>query len=300
MTDMQVHLKKIRSDAAECLMLSSLATTEKREIFVKIAEHLNRLASEVERTMAIDSANVTRAEHRPEAVVTDQMATENIATDSAAAHHQQAARPRRLLLWLLVVVLGGIIGALFWADNPTKEYWFSSTFQSKHETSPAPKDEIQKALATFLSDEQAERKVLREQLSALAARVDDLVTALNDLRTARADVGRPSNKEAVGAEGKPPTAEIKPSTLEESPVRREENRNSTPENPAAAKPSDGAPRATDSPLIEPVQSIPILPRRADFDPRRPIVGPHGCTQFRSFDPVSGTYTTFDGRRRQCQ
>jgi len=301
MTDMQAHLEKIRSDAAECLVLGSLATTEKREIFLKIAEHLNRLASEVERT--ISGANVTPAVHHPKAVVTDQIATENIAADVAVVHHQQAARPRRMLSWALVVVLGGIVGSFFWANNLAKEYWPSFTLQSKHETSAATHDETKKAIAVFLSDEQVERKMLTEQLSALAARVDNLVTAIDNLRTARADVAGPSNKVLVGAEGKPATAETPPSTLEENPVRREENRTSTSENPAAAMQSDSVPRATDSSLIEPaerVQAIPGLPRRAEFDPRKPTVGPPGCTQFRSFDPVSGTYTTFDGRRRQCQ
>ena len=293
MKEIQTRLDKIRSDAAECLLLSNLITDEKREVFARTAEHLNALALEVEKTIATNSADKARAGDREEAV----------ATDIAAAHHQQAARPRRMLPWLLVIVLGGIVGALFWANNPAKEYWSLSTLQSKHETSPAPQDETKQAIDTLLSGEQAERKILMEQLSALAVRVDNLVTALDNFKTTRAEIAGPSNKESVGAEEKPPAAETKPSAPEEKPIHREESRTSTLESPAAAKQSDRVPPATNSPLIEPVDrvgAIPVSPRRAELDPRKPTIGPSGCRQFRSFDPVSGTYVTLDGRRRQCR
>ena len=302
MKDIQTHLNKIRSDAAECLLLSNLVTDGKREVFAKTAEHLNALALEVEKTIATNSADKgTRGESEHIARAGDR--EEAVATDIAAAHHQQAARPRRTLLWLLVVVLGGIVGAFFWANNPAKEYWSLSTLQSKHETSPAPQDETKQAIATLLSGEQAERKILMEQLSALAARVDNLARALDNLKIVRAEIAGPSNKESVGAEEKPPTAETIPSAPEEKPVRKEENRTSTLESAAASKQSDGVPPATDSPLIEPVDRVGatlVPPRRAELDPRKPTIGPPGCTQFRSFDPVSGTYTTLEGRRRQCR
>src|SRR6266446_4832478 len=106
MTDLQAHLNKIRSDAAECILLSTLVTDGKREVFARMAEHLNGLALEVERTIAANGADAARA-----------------------ADHKQAARPRRMLPWLSVIVLGvsvivlGIIaGAFFWTNNPAKEY----------------------------------------------------------------------------------------------------------------------------------------------------------------------------------
>jgi BA14K-like protein len=207
-----------------------------------------------------------------------------------------------MLPWLLVVVLGGIVGTFFWANNPDKEYWSLSALQSKHEMSPASQDETKQAIATLLSGEQAEREILMEQLSALTARVDNLVTALDNLKTARAEIAGPSNKESIGAEEKPPTAETKPSAPEKKPIYREESRTSTLESTAAAKQSDGVPPPTNSPHIEPVDrvgAIPVPPRRTELDPRKPTIGPPGCTQFRSFDPVSGTYTTLEGRRRQC-
>ena len=52
MKDMQAHLDKLRAEAAECQMISDLATIPvKRELFSKLAEHHRRLAQEVESAM---------------------------------------------------------------------------------------------------------------------------------------------------------------------------------------------------------------------------------------------------------
>ena len=292
MKDLQAHLDKIRSDAAECLLLSSLATDGKREVFTRMAEHLNGLAFELEKTIATTEANRVGPDRE-----------EPIAPDVAAAHPQKVARPRRLLLLLPVIVFGAAAGALVWANSPAVEkYW--SLLQSKRETSPAPQDDIKQAIATIkqaiatlLSGEQAERKMLTEQLGALAARVGDLERTTDILKKASAEPPAPLNTGSVGAEEKPPNAEATPSTPEEKPTRIEASRASTTDAPAVAKQTDGPPPAN----IEPADRVgAIPPRRAELDPRKPTISPPGCTQFRSFDPVSGTYTTLDGRRRQCR
>lgn len=57
MKDYQTHLEKLRKDAAECELISNLATDlQKRELFKKLAEHLATLATEVERAMAAKKA----------------------------------------------------------------------------------------------------------------------------------------------------------------------------------------------------------------------------------------------------
>ena len=49
MQDMKTHLEKLRADAAECLLISDLATdAHKRELFARLAEHLSALADQVE------------------------------------------------------------------------------------------------------------------------------------------------------------------------------------------------------------------------------------------------------------
>ncbi len=54
MRDMHAHLEKLRTDAAECKLMSDLATDlRKRELFARLADHLSVLASEVERAIAV-------------------------------------------------------------------------------------------------------------------------------------------------------------------------------------------------------------------------------------------------------
>ena len=53
MQDMMAHLEKLRTDAAECALIRDLATDPtKRELFTRLAEHLGRLANEVEAAVA--------------------------------------------------------------------------------------------------------------------------------------------------------------------------------------------------------------------------------------------------------
>jgi hypothetical protein len=53
MKDMEKHLEKLRTDAAECAIISGLATAkDKRELFARLSEHLTTLADQVERVLA--------------------------------------------------------------------------------------------------------------------------------------------------------------------------------------------------------------------------------------------------------
>ena len=53
MKDYQASLEKLRMDAAEAAIIRYLATDKsKREMFARLAEHLARLADEVEVAMA--------------------------------------------------------------------------------------------------------------------------------------------------------------------------------------------------------------------------------------------------------
>ena len=52
MKDYRRHLEKLRTDAAECKLISDLATNpQKRDFFIKLAQHLSTLGDEVEREM---------------------------------------------------------------------------------------------------------------------------------------------------------------------------------------------------------------------------------------------------------
>jgi hypothetical protein len=52
MKDMLAHWEKLEDDAAECALVRDLATDKaKRQLYTLLAEHLETLASEVERVI---------------------------------------------------------------------------------------------------------------------------------------------------------------------------------------------------------------------------------------------------------
>jgi hypothetical protein len=56
--DYQASLEKLRSDAAEAALIRDLATDmAKREMFDRLAQHLDRLADDVERAMNASKAS---------------------------------------------------------------------------------------------------------------------------------------------------------------------------------------------------------------------------------------------------
>lgn len=53
MPDMKTQLEKLRIDAEDCALISRLSTEpRKAELFARLADHLEALATEVERAMA--------------------------------------------------------------------------------------------------------------------------------------------------------------------------------------------------------------------------------------------------------
>jgi hypothetical protein len=265
MKNLQMQLEQIREDTAECLLNSKLAANGKPELFATLPENLDALALHVEETIS--------------------------------ANDERMARSRRVLLWSLAIVLTTIAGAaFFWASNDIeKDSSPVAIAQSRPEPSPAPRTDGEAAIGLPISIYQEDRKILTEQLSALAARVETLERTLGNLEKARSEIAGPSNKQSVGSEQDPPAAGTKPSTLVERPVPTEEKR-TTLEKPVAAPPGTGNP-VTES--VEQVEAIPV-PNQAELNLRKRAIGPPGCTHFRSFDPISGTYTSFNGRRRQCR
>jgi|KBSSwiStaDraftv2_1062776.scaffolds.fasta_scaffold576060_2 hypothetical protein len=312
MNDMQVHLRKIRSDAAECQMLSNLATEGKRELFARIAEHLNALASEVEQTMAVsgtvNGVDAPSAANRQQAVAADREAAAVDLKQAVAADHLPArpwwVRPT-LLAVVLVTVAGGVALAIHHAKRDSHP---ASSLQSNAEPSRAPQDDMKQAIEALLSSSEGERKIVRDEMGALTARLASLERTLNNIERSRAEIKAPQNRQAVGGEEKAAPAESKSPAPEEKPARIEEGGDSGPAKPTPAEadsdpiPSHGAASAGGTSIVEPVDRVGAISetRRAEADSPKAVVGPPGCTRFRSFDPVSGTYLTFEGRRRQCR
>ena len=81
--------------------------------------------------------------------------------------------------------------------------------------------------------------------------------------------------------------EQKPAAVEEKP---------------AAKQSEGVAPVNSKPAIKPVEIAP-LPKPVEQEPRERATSPDDryCSQhYRSYDPASGTYMGYDGRRRSCR
>jgi BA14K-like protein len=114
-----------------------------------------------------------------------------------------------------------------------------------------------------------------------------------------AEVKPAVEQKPAAAETKPATAEAKPAASEEKPAPAEDKsaaaEMATEEKPAAAA-EKAAAKQSEVP-IERVEPVPLpLPRRVELKP----VGPPGCTHFRSYDPMSGTYRAYGGQRRPCR
>jgi hypothetical protein len=79
------------------------------------------------------------------------------------------------------------------------------------------------------------------------------------------------------------TMEQKPAGVEEKPD---------------AKQSEGVAAENSKPENKPVETAP-LPKRVEHEPRGRALSP-SCFYYRTYDPASGTYRSFDGRIRSCR
>jgi outer membrane biosynthesis protein TonB len=112
----------------------------------------------------------------------------------------------------------------------------------------------------------------------------------------------------TAAEQKPAASEQKSATTEPKPAAAEQKPAAADQKPAAAEeqavPKQSAAVAPESsqPATKPVEAVP-LQRRAEHGPRERAQGPEGpegCQHFRTYDPASGSYRGYDGRRRSCR
>ena len=144
MTEVRTQLDKIRSDAAECMLLSTLVPEGKGQVFVRAAGHLNELALELEKTGSTNTADgsaerisssAPQAEAREEAV-----RAENV-------EHSRTP-PRRMFKRILtaLVLLAGLLGIVGYL------------FQPKPNLPLAVSNATIEKLTALLINEQAERE----------------------------------------------------------------------------------------------------------------------------------------------
>jgi hypothetical protein len=98
------------------------------------------------------------------------------------------------------------------------------------------------------------------------------------------------------ANQKPAAAEEKPAAAGERPSGAQEKRTS-PEEKAATKLPTTEESDNGKPAAEPTETG-AIPKHPKGEHRARSVAP-GCTRFRTYDPESGTYRSYDGHRRSC-
>jgi BA14K-like protein len=128
-----------------------------------------------------------------------------------------------------------------------------------------------------------------------------------------------AEQKPAAAESKPAVVEPKPTALEQKPAAVEEKAAAVEQKPAAVeqksdvveqKPAavEQKAAATQSEAVTPEKSPPAtrpaetvpLPKRAEHLPRERTASASGCQHYRSYDPASRTYRSFDGQRRACR
>jgi hypothetical protein len=70
----------------------------------------------------------------------------------------------------------------------------------------------------------------------------------------------------------------------------------------AGKQPDSAPPLESKPVAQPAETLPLPNKRVEQEPRERAMSPedrYGCLHYRTYNPASGTYTGFDGKRHSC-
>ncbi len=133
--------------------------------------------------------------------------------------------------------------------------------------------------------------------------------AVDDQRSTPSEQHEDANQKpaAVDESGPKPVAadEQRPASDGITGSTQDKSAETSSEEKGSAKQSESVPPETARPTPEPVEAGP--PPKAEPDKRRESkrrrerqIGPRGCTQFRSYNPGSGTYTDYSGRRRACR
>jgi len=97
-------------------------------------------------------------------------------------------------------------------------------------------------------------------------------------------------------EAKPAAVEAKPAAVEEKPAAVEQKPAAVEEKSAARQSESVAPEDR-KPVNKPVET---LQKRVEHEPHQRAMRSDNCKSYRTYDPASGTYRSYDGRRRVCR
>ncbi len=177
---------------------------------------------------------------------------------------------------------------------------------------PLPKDDEAAQLKQAVDSATAElRQSLQQEHDRAEALATELAKARRDLET---QVALSSKKGDEAAQFKQAaesaTAELRQSLQREhdraealvtelaQATRTVEQKPAGVEEKPAAKQSEGVAAENSKPDNKPVETAP-LPKRVEHEPRGRALSPN-CFYYRTYDPASGTYRSYDGRIRSCR
>jgi hypothetical protein len=111
-------------------------------------------------------------------------------------------------------------------------------------------------------------------------------------------------KAAVGEE-KPAAAQEEPGALQQKPAAEEKPAATEEKPPAVKEETTAAKRQNTTVAPESIKAVDVPVEKAPFQkraarqPRERSIGQPACTHFRTYEPESGTYRSYDGYRRSC-
>jgi hypothetical protein len=192
MSDIQRVLEKLRTEVAECRVLSNVATDpEKRELFARVAEHISGLASAVQNELAVEPAKVADViDQEPANAIF--VADKEVQAPGPTIVPKSASIFLQMRPWLIVVALTAAAGTMILA-RAVKDPPFTA-LETKVDPPPTSQEEtrqafadLKQAIAEFRSAEEDKRRLLSQQFDALVLRLDNL-------EKARAEIAEPATK----------------------------------------------------------------------------------------------------------
>jgi hypothetical protein len=186
MSDIQSVLGKLRSEVAECLILSNVATDpEKRQLFAKVAEHINGLASAVQSELVTEPVKAISVPDQKPADAIPIIDHKRVDALESAIIPKQATKSLRMGAWLGVALLVAGAGALVLARIEKEPS--VTALKAKVDPPQIPREEAKPTIGEFRSAEEDKQNALSQRLGVLAARIDNL-------EKSRAEVEGPATK----------------------------------------------------------------------------------------------------------
>ena len=143
------------------------------------------------------------------------------------------------------------------------------------------------ALATELAKAQRD---LETQVALSSKKGDEAAQLKQAAESATAELRQSLQREHDRAEALVTELAQARRTMEQNPAGVEEK--------PAAKQSEGVAAENSKPENKPVETAP-LPKRVEHEPRGRALSSN-CFYYRTYDPASGTYRSYDGRIRSCR